>query len=281
MHEIFEIYGLKFLLDQRHSTIPQHKWVSKLFGYDFSCEFRPGRQNATADALSQRDEESMVVRIMSSPNFTIFAALQNEVSSIPELVALRDHVLGGTAGPDWTVVDGLILHKEHIFVADSSVLWADLLADVHGTGHEGIQKTLHRFRATFFNSGAHKKVREYVKGCVICQKKKKTKHLHPVELLQPLVVPIAIWEDISWTLLKGFPRWVARRLCLWLLIVFPSTTTSFLLVILTPPIQSPTLSSTTLFAYMEFPIPLSVIVILSLPEIFGRSSFTLRVSNFT
>lgn len=49
-------FALKYLLDQRLSTIPQHTWVSKLFGYDFSVEFKPGRQNAAADALSRRDE---------------------------------------------------------------------------------------------------------------------------------------------------------------------------------------------------------------------------------
>uniref|UniRef100_A0A8I6WK04 Uncharacterized protein n=1 Tax=Hordeum vulgare subsp. vulgare TaxID=112509 RepID=A0A8I6WK04_HORVV len=29
-------YNLKFLLDQRLSTIPQHQWISKLFGFDFT-----------------------------------------------------------------------------------------------------------------------------------------------------------------------------------------------------------------------------------------------------
>jgi hypothetical protein len=46
-------YALKFLLDQRLSTIPQHTWVSKLFDYDFIVEFNPGRMNTVADALSR------------------------------------------------------------------------------------------------------------------------------------------------------------------------------------------------------------------------------------
>jgi len=33
-------YSLKFLLDQRLSTIPQHQWLSKLFGFDFAVEYR-------------------------------------------------------------------------------------------------------------------------------------------------------------------------------------------------------------------------------------------------
>jgi hypothetical protein len=36
-------FSLKYLLDQRLSTIPQHAWVRKLFSYQFSIEFKPGR----------------------------------------------------------------------------------------------------------------------------------------------------------------------------------------------------------------------------------------------
>ena len=32
-------YSLKFLLDQRLSTVPQHQWISKLFGFDFTVEY--------------------------------------------------------------------------------------------------------------------------------------------------------------------------------------------------------------------------------------------------
>jgi hypothetical protein len=43
-------YSLKYLLDQRLSTVPQHQWISKLFGFDFTVEYRPGRLNTVADA---------------------------------------------------------------------------------------------------------------------------------------------------------------------------------------------------------------------------------------
>jgi hypothetical protein len=36
-------YSLKYILDQRLSTIPQHQWVSKLLGYDFTVEYKPGK----------------------------------------------------------------------------------------------------------------------------------------------------------------------------------------------------------------------------------------------
>ena len=43
-------YSLKFLLDQRPSTVMQHQWISKLFGFDFTVEYRPGRLNTVGDA---------------------------------------------------------------------------------------------------------------------------------------------------------------------------------------------------------------------------------------
>jgi hypothetical protein len=42
-------FSLKYLLDQRLSTVSQHQWISKLFGFDFTVEYRPGRLNTVAD----------------------------------------------------------------------------------------------------------------------------------------------------------------------------------------------------------------------------------------
>jgi hypothetical protein len=47
-------YSLKYLLDQRLATIPQHQWVGKLLGFDFSVEYKPGAANAVADATQRK-----------------------------------------------------------------------------------------------------------------------------------------------------------------------------------------------------------------------------------
>ncbi|WVZ49483.1 hypothetical protein U9M48_000841 [Paspalum notatum var. saurae] len=54
-------YNLKYLLDQRVSTVPQHQWISKLFGFDFTVEYRLGRLNTVVDALSRRDAELLLL----------------------------------------------------------------------------------------------------------------------------------------------------------------------------------------------------------------------------
>ena len=72
-------------------------------------------------------------------------------------------------------------------------------------GHEGVQKTLRRLRASFYNPAANRLVREFVHGCATCQRNK-TEHLHPAGLLQPLPVPTAVWQDIALDFVEGFPR---------------------------------------------------------------------------
>jgi hypothetical protein len=198
-------YALKFLLDQRLSTIPQHTWVSKLFGYDFSVEFNPGKNNTVADALSRRDEDSVAARAMSSPAFHLFDEFRREAATLPDVTALREQIQRGEASPEWSLVDGLVLHSGRVFVPSSSALWPDILATAHGTGHEGVQKTIHRLRASFYNPQAARIVRDYIKACAVCQRNK-SEHLHPAGLLQPLPVPDSVWADIAMGFVEGFPR---------------------------------------------------------------------------
>jgi hypothetical protein len=65
-------YSLKYLLDQRQSTIPQHAWLCKLFGYQFSIVFKPEQLNAAADALSWCDEDTLAIHALSSPYFVFY-----------------------------------------------------------------------------------------------------------------------------------------------------------------------------------------------------------------
>ncbi|CAO2038547.1 unnamed protein product [Urochloa humidicola] len=83
-------YALKFMFDQRLSTIPQHQWVSKLFGFDFRVEYRLGWLNTVADALSRRDRDTMELHALSSPSFDIYNELHREMAAT---AALRDFLL--------------------------------------------------------------------------------------------------------------------------------------------------------------------------------------------
>jgi hypothetical protein len=103
------------------------------------------------------------------------------------------------------VQDDLLLFHGKVFIPDASPLWPQLMSFVHDVGHEGIEKTVNRFRASFYNSQAMRRVQEYVRGCEVCQRNK-TEHLHPAGLLQPLPVPSEVWNDISMDFIEGFSK---------------------------------------------------------------------------
>jgi hypothetical protein len=72
-------YSLKYLLNQRMSTIPQHHWASKLLGFDFTVEYQPGSTNTVIDVLSLHDTEALdKVMAISMPSFHLFDDLHAE-----------------------------------------------------------------------------------------------------------------------------------------------------------------------------------------------------------
>jgi hypothetical protein len=180
-------YSLKFLLDQRLATILQHQWVSKLIGFDFKVEFKPGVTNVVADALSRRDTKDMAeVMALSIPSFSLFDDLRSEMDADDALCALRIEVATGGRDATWSVVDGLITVGGQVYVPATSPSLPAILDNAHGAGHEGTEKTLHRLRMEFHVQRACALVRDFVRACTICQRNK-SEHLNPVGLLQPLV----------------------------------------------------------------------------------------------
>ena len=95
-------YSLKYLLDQRLSTVPQHQWVSKLFGFDFVVEYRPGRLNTVADALSRRDADPTTARdatataaATSGPSFAFLDDVRRATAAAPDAILLQERLAAG------------------------------------------------------------------------------------------------------------------------------------------------------------------------------------------
>ncbi|KAB5548165.1 hypothetical protein DKX38_011571 [Salix brachista] len=72
-------YRLKFLLEQRIITSPQQHWLSKLMGFDFAVEYRAGKHNRVADALSRCMEDHPTIAAISMPILTLFTILDSRV----------------------------------------------------------------------------------------------------------------------------------------------------------------------------------------------------------
>lgn len=65
-------YSLKYLLDQRLATIPQHHWVGKLLGFDFAVEYKQAARTYLRAPV--RDRESAILTL-SAPRFDFISKL--------------------------------------------------------------------------------------------------------------------------------------------------------------------------------------------------------------
>jgi hypothetical protein len=155
--------------------------------------------------LSRQDKDLAAINSISAPQFQPFDTLSIEATSDPQVADLRASLTAGTAKPGWTKIDGLLLFQGKVFVPDASSVWPLILAATNDYGHEGIEKTLHLWRASFYSPHALRQVREFVQACSTCQRNK-SEHLQPADLLQPLQVPLEVWSDISMDFVDGFPK---------------------------------------------------------------------------
>jgi hypothetical protein len=73
--------------------------------------------------LSRQDEDQTAMHLLSTPIFQLFDDFHKEAAQHPDIIKMRQQIEQGLASPDWSVVDGLVLHKGCIFVPSSSVFW--------------------------------------------------------------------------------------------------------------------------------------------------------------
>ena len=79
--------SLKYLLKQCISTLDQQKWLVKLMGFDYEIEYRPGRENVVADALSRLHRELTAI---SCPQPTWLTMVRREAQNDPLLITMRN-----------------------------------------------------------------------------------------------------------------------------------------------------------------------------------------------
>jgi hypothetical protein len=206
-------FSLKYLLDQRLATIPQHHWVGKLLGFDFEVEYRAGSSNTVADALSRRDTAELTVHAISGPHFDFIDRLRIAHTQDSAPIALQEEISSGQRSRPWSLIDGMVAYEGRLYIPPGAPLLSELLATVHDEGHEGVQRTLHRIRRDFHAPNLRALVQEYVRACATCQRYK-SEHLQSAGLLLPLPVPSIVWADIGIDFIEALPRVGGRSVIL-------------------------------------------------------------------
>lgn len=179
--------SLKYLLEQKIATPDQQQWMVKLMGYDYEIRYRPGKENAAADALSRRTD-SPTLNHLFVPQVSLWGEIKKAMHEDDYLKKIAQQAETQPDGP-YTAKNGLIFFKGRVVVLRK--MRDLLLFEAHNTkigGHSGVLRTYKRLAQQFYWPSMFQSVHDYVSKCVVCQKTK-SETLQPAGLLQPLPVP--------------------------------------------------------------------------------------------
>jgi hypothetical protein len=150
--------SLKFILEHKVGTVTQQRWMSKLLSYDFVIEYKKGKENKVADALSRVFEDSGLQEptcsLISFPTPTLLQELKLSYSTDPETQTLLQQLKDGSNVPKgFTLQHELILKNGRIYIVKTSPFKEKILHCIHSNpqaGHSGYHKTMQRVKADFY-----------------------------------------------------------------------------------------------------------------------------------
>uniref|UniRef100_A0A8R7R865 Integrase catalytic domain-containing protein n=1 Tax=Triticum urartu TaxID=4572 RepID=A0A8R7R865_TRIUA len=198
--------SLQFMTDQKVNTSIQHKLMLKLLEFTFTLQYKKGKENIVADALSRKI--SLMAISLVTPQWIV--AVEDSYANDSTCKALLEKLL---LSPDHsvnqnTLHSGIIRHKGRIYVGKDLSLRKKLLAALHASdlgGHSGMKATYHRIKQIFYWPGLKQDVDKFVSECSVCQKNK-GENCPYHGYLDPLPLPDMVWTHISMDLIEGLPK---------------------------------------------------------------------------
>ena len=166
--------SLKHTVTQRLTEGIQHKLLLKLLEFDYTIEYKRGKENLVADALSRKDvpdsEQCMEITTVT-PEWLqdVKASYEQDSDNSKILQKLAADV---SDSPKFTLTDGIIKFSNRIYVGASTDLRTKLLHDFHDSalgGHSGTRATYHRLKRLFYWPGMKSKIEQYIAVCPTCQ----------------------------------------------------------------------------------------------------------------
>lgn len=109
--------SLKYLKELKIVNTLQQKWLYKLLGYSFTIEYKPGRANVIADALSRQFQCDTSTNDTQSDNMCALIThvqpmcIQEIVSSYDQDKEVKDPIaqaLVDTAGDKYSYLGGIL-----------------------------------------------------------------------------------------------------------------------------------------------------------------------------
>lgn len=134
------------------------------------------------------------------PEWVDSRGIIDEVHQDPMLQKIIQQLKEGVpAKPGFAYRNGVLFYENRLVLAASFGWIPILLKEFHSTpqgGHSGFYRTYRRVAANLYWLGMKKQVQQFVQACDVCQRQKYVAS-SPGGLLQPLPIPVQVWEDLS------------------------------------------------------------------------------------
>lgn len=199
--------SLKYIQEQKLTEGIQHKLLIRLLGYNFSIEYKKGKTNKVADALSRvKCQLNAIAGTAVHPVWaTEVIESYKDDPKCKELLAQL--ALSSDSSSKYKLQQGLLRYKNRIVVGNSPSLKTNLLTAFHSSelgGHSGQRATYQRLKLLFYWPGMKSAVKHFIQECPVCQINK-PEHCRYPGLLQPLPTPLFAWTHISMDFVEGLP----------------------------------------------------------------------------
>lgn len=208
--------SLKYIREQKLTEGIQHKLLLKLLGYNFTIEYKKGKENKVADALSRvKHWTSMLVVSNTTPTWVM-----EVVRSYNQDEKVKDWITQCSVDKEnngsYSYRNGILRFKNKVVVGNATALRQELLKTFHSSelgGHSGERATYQRINLVFHWPGLKQDVTAFVKACPVCPINK-AEHCPYPGLLEPLCVPDFAWAHVSMDFVEGLPIFENKYLIL-------------------------------------------------------------------
>lgn len=200
--------SLKFMATQRLTEGIQHKLLMKLMEFDYSIEYKKGKENKAADALSRRDTDGDKCLAITLVYPAWVEDVKNSYMGDEKYAMLVTGEELNEGAEGFTLQSGLLRYKNRIYVGQSTDIRQRLLQSFHNStfgGHSGMKVTYHKLKKIFYWPKMKKDVDRQMTECPTCQIAK-PEHIHVPGLLDPLQIPEMAWTHISMDFIEGLPK---------------------------------------------------------------------------
>ncbi|GMF31646.1 unnamed protein product [Phytophthora fragariaefolia] len=213
--------SLRTATSSPHLSQRMAQWLSFFTEYNFTVEYKPGKQNVLADALSRRPDYELAHLVdLESPLYELIRkayADDDDLARRVEALGVPNKTVELTARHRsrlhrYSVVEGLLYYQvdggdePRIVVPNDEDLRHRVLYEAHDTplsGHLGREKTYTSAARNFWWPHMYKWVRKYVQISETCQRVKPAPSASAP--LMSLSVPVDCWRSVSMDFIFELP----------------------------------------------------------------------------